>query len=114
MSTLASSNYFSMAHLVRGLRLLPLWCWLIFAILLALLTPVFSVLSSLFVSNEKDTWAHLIDTVLLEYISNSLLLVLGVSIGVLVLGVSSAWFIARFEFIGRRALEWLLVLGFSY
>ena len=68
------------------------------------------MLTSLVLPNEKDTWAHLVDTVLLEYISNTLLLVLGVSLGVLSLGITSAWLIARCQFWGRTIFSWLLVL----
>ena len=87
-----------------------MWCWPLILLLLSFLTPVFTVLASLVTPNEKDTWAHLVDTVLFEYISNTLLLVLGVAVGVLTLGISSAWLIARCEFWGNSFFGWALVL----
>lgn len=73
------------------------------------LTPVITVVGSLFVSPSSN-WAHLLDTVLLEYSVNSALLVLGVAVGVLLLGVSSAWLVSSYNFVGRRWFEWLLLL----
>ncbi len=93
-----------------SLKGLPLWCWPLFVLLLCFLTPVFTVVSSVFLPNDKDTWSHLVDTVLLEYTLNSLLLVLGVSVGVLSIGITSAWLIARCDFFGRKVFAWLLVL----
>ncbi len=95
---------------LRSLKGLPLWCWPLIVLLMSFLTPVFTVLVSLFTPNEKDTWAHLANTVLIEYITNSALLVLGVAIGVLILGISSAWLIGRCEFVGRKFFAWALVL----
>ena len=95
---------------VSTLRGLPLWCWPLILLLLSFLTPVFTVLASLVTPNEKDTWAHLVDTVLFEYISNTFLLIIAVAVGVLVLGISSAWLVARCDFFGRRIFSWALVL----
>ena len=47
---------------------------------------------------------------LLDYIVNSLLLMLGVGAGTLLLGASSAWLTALCEFPGRRVFSWALLL----
>ncbi|MBS4017726.1 MAG: iron ABC transporter permease [Dechloromonas sp.] len=85
---------------------------LIIGIAVALLAalPVASVGLNLFVGGTSDTWSHLSQTVLPEYIANSLLLCLGVGIGVGLIGVSTAWLTAMHEFPGRRFFEWALVL----
>jgi iron(III) transport system permease protein len=57
-----------------------------------------------------QVWQHLADTVLIDYISNSLLLMLGVAIGTLILGVASAWLTAMCQFPGRKIFEWALLL----
>lgn len=72
--------------------------------------PVASVGLNLFISGTNDTWAHLVQTVLPEYIANSLWLCLGVGGGVAVLGVLTAWLTAMHEFPGRRFFEWAMVL----
>jgi iron(III) transport system permease protein len=59
---------------------------------------------------QIDIWAHLVDTVLTDYIVNSLLLTVGVGIGVTVVGTGTAWLVSQFNFWGRNKLQWLLIL----
>lgn len=94
---------------MRALALSPL---LIVAILVALLAglPVASVGLNLFVGGTSETWTHLVQTVLGDYVANSLYLCLGVGSGVAVLGVGMAWLTAMHDFPGRRFFEWALVL----
>ncbi|TWO82301.1 iron ABC transporter permease [Denitratisoma oestradiolicum] len=72
--------------------------------------PVFSVGANLLAGGTGETWRHLVDTVLLEYISNSVLLCLGVGLGVASVGTGAAWLAVLHEFPGRRQFEWLLLL----
>ncbi len=72
--------------------------------------PILSVASNLFSAGTGDTWAHLAATLLPEYIVTSLLLCLGVGIGVALLGVGAAWLITHMDFAWRRTFEWALVL----
>ncbi|MFM2113026.1 MAG: hypothetical protein RLZZ271_1686, partial [Pseudomonadota bacterium] len=57
-----------------------------------------------------DTWAHLRETVLGEYVLNSLLLCAGVGLGVASVGTGAAWLVVHHEFSGRRVFEWLMLL----
>jgi iron(III) transport system permease protein len=59
---------------------------------------------------QLSIWQHLADTVLIDYIFNSLVLALGVGFGCLVIGTALAWCIAKYQFFGRRILQWLIVL----
>lgn len=77
------------------------------AVLIAL--PILVVFSSIF-TNQSDVWGHLAATVLPLYITNSLLLMLGVSVGVLVIGVGTAWLVTMCDFPGSRLFEWALLL----
>ncbi len=77
------------------------------AVLLAL--PILTVLSFL-LQPAGEVWQHLASTVLKGYISNSLWLMLGVSIGTLSIGISTAWLCSMCEFPGRRLFEWALLL----
>ena len=72
--------------------------------------PVASVGLNLFVGGTSETWGHLAQTVLPEYILNSLWLCLGVGIGVAVVGVATAWLTAMHDFPGRRIFDWAMVL----
>jgi iron(III) transport system permease protein len=77
------------------------------ALLLAL--PVMAVFSFLF-HPAGEIWQHLVETVLQDYIVNSLLLMAGVTIGTLGIGVSCAWLTSMCRFPGRRLFEWALLL----
>ena len=55
-------------------------------------------------------WRHLADTVLADYIFNSLVLMLGVGAGALLIGVPAAWLTSLHQFPGRRWFEWALLL----
>jgi iron(III) transport system permease protein len=72
--------------------------------------PVASVGFNLFAGGTSETWSHLAQTVLPEYIANSLWLCLGVGCGVGLVGVATAWLTAMHEFPGKRFFEWALVL----
>ncbi|MEX1201137.1 MAG: iron ABC transporter permease [Methylophaga sp.] len=82
---------------------------LVFFSALLLAMPVAVVLGFVFVPSG-DVWAHLASTVLSDYISNSLLLMLGVSVGTLFLGVSTAWLTTMCKYPGRGIFEWALLL----
>ncbi|MDP5241385.1 iron ABC transporter permease [Uliginosibacterium sp. 31-16] len=77
---------------------------------LVLAVPVGVVAGSVFIGGTGETWAHLAATVLPEFITNTLIMVLGVGLGVTLLGVACAWLTAMTEFPGRRFFEWALVL----
>ena len=85
---------------------------LIVGFIVALLVglPVASVGLNLFAGGTSSTWTHLVNTVLPEYILNSLWLCLGVGCGVGLLGVATAWLTAMHDFPGRRLFSWALVL----
>ncbi|MGH7230830.1 MAG: ABC transporter permease [Nitrospiraceae bacterium] len=55
-------------------------------------------------------WSRLWQTRIPELLANTASLAAGVSIGTLLLGVSLAWLVVRYEFSGRRIWEWALVL----
>lgn len=71
--------------------------------------PVAVVVGHVFVPSA-GTWDHLAATVLPEYVSNSLLLMLGVTAGVVLIGVATAWLTVMCRFPGRVVLEWALLL----
>lgn len=60
--------------------------------------------------SESDVWRHLADTFLTGYILNTLMLAVGVAIGVTMLGVGAAWLVAMHRFPGRNLFEWALML----
>ena len=89
----------------------PVDRWSVGVILLCglILGPVLAVLVAAF-GDSGGLWSHLYDTVLGRYISNTLILMAGVGVAAIGFGVSSAWVISRYDFVGRRLLEWMLLL----
>ena len=92
----------------RG-RLFDPWSIGTVGIALVLALPVLTVASFVFYP-AGDVWRHLASTVLDDYIVNSLSLMIGVAIGTLVIGVSTAWLVTLCRFPGRRIFEWVLLL----
>lgn len=95
------------------IHLLKNWTnrWQLGVILVTLLfaVPVITIISFVF-EGQNDVWQHLVDTVLADYISNSLLLMLGVSFGTLSIGITTAWLTSICEFPGRKFFQWALLL----
>ncbi|WP_421313765.1 ABC transporter permease [Aeromonas veronii] len=79
------------------------------AIALLLGLPVIALLFSAF-SAEGELFRHLADTVLFDYLGNTLGLVVGVVLFSLLFGVPTAWLVAMCQVPGRRALQWALML----
>jgi iron(III) transport system permease protein len=86
-----------------------IWGGSVLLVALLLAIPVMVVLGYLF-EPAAEVWRHLAETVLRDYVINSLLLMVGVAIGVLLLGVSTAWLTSMCQFPGRALFEWSLLL----
>ena len=67
-------------------------------------------IASLAVTADPAVWSRLWHTRIPELLWNTAWLAVGVSLGTLILGVSMAWLVVRYEFPGRRTWEWALVL----
>ncbi len=84
-------------------KLIPIFFILIF------IFPLIFVLGSLLVEFNEN-WSHLIEYVLPRYVSNSLILIFGVSILSLISGVGTAWLLTNYDFLGKSWLEWAIIL----
>jgi iron(III) transport system permease protein len=85
----------------------PLLAIMLLCLLLSV--PVLTVFASISTSSD-GVWQHLVDTLLWTYIGQSLQLMSGVGVMVLLLGVIPAWLVTMTRFPGSRWLEWALVL----
>ena len=85
--------------------------WAISSVVIAALVaiPILTVIG-LAVSPEENIWQHLASTVLPRYVSTTLKLMIGVGVGTLIIGVSTAWIVTTFKFPGRNFFEWALLL----
>src|SRR5690606_22715654 len=86
-----------------------LWHWAILLPALLLALPVLVIFSSVF-NPQPDVWQHLRQTVLADYVINSMLLAAGTGLGAMTTGTLCAWLVSRYQFTGRRVMEWLLLL----
>jgi iron(III) transport system permease protein len=88
----------------------PTWGLLVAIMLVACVAaPVAAVFA--FVGRPTDgLWAHLVDTLLVDYVRNTALLGVGVGLATVVIGTGCAWLVVMCEFPGRRWLDWALVL----
>ncbi len=91
-------------------RLLPrAWPTALVLIAALMALPVLVVVGFVFVP-AGEVWRHLTETVLSDYISNSVLLMLGVALGTTIGGVGTAWLTSMCRFPGRGLFEWALLL----
>ncbi len=85
------------------------WVGLTWLLVGFILIPIGFVLSSIF-ADTGEIWSHLATTVLPRYLLNSLLLVVGVGLGVSLIGTGTAWLVTMCQFPGRQWVEWALLL----
>ena len=96
----------------RKLRLPSIWSVGAIVIALPIAVPLLSIVATLF-SEQSEVWIHLRETVLVEYVLNTVWLLLCVGVIVSVVGIACAWLVATKEFFGRRVLIWALILPFA-
>lgn len=82
------------------------------ALALMALMPVL-VLALAWREAQPEVWRHLADTVLWQLLGNTLFLLAGVAVGVLVLGVGMAWAVTAWQFPGRAFFDRALMLPFA-
>jgi iron(III) transport system permease protein len=85
--------------------------WTIVGVTTALVIslPLFALFSGAF-ADTRAVWQHLISTVLGGYIGNSLILMLGVAMGVSIIGITTAWLVTMCAFPGAGIFQWALLL----
>jgi iron(III) transport system permease protein len=89
--------------------------WALLLLIAVLMLPVLAVLASWWPVGDSGAQATAIlqemaSTVLPDYVGTTLLLCLMVTVGVALVGLSSAVAVTLFEFPGRRVFEWALLL----
>lgn len=89
------------------------WSIATLAIVVYIGLPIYTIAIRLF-SGPGETWQHLVDHVLLDYLFNSGVLLLGCILFTLALGVSSAWIVSRYRLPCHKILEWLLILPLAF
>tara|TARA_Y100000590_G_scaffold466014_1_gene640026 strand:- start:46 stop:1668 length:1623 start_codon:yes stop_codon:yes gene_type:complete len=94
---------------VRSSKIFSVWHGFPLFTLLFFLSPILIILSSVF-ADYSENWSHIFEYVLADYILNSLFLVSGVSILVMIIGSLTAWLVTNYQFFGKQFFEWGLIL----
>lgn len=76
--------------------------------LLAVIPVIYILIRAL--TGDAELWQRIIQTRLIKLFSNTLLLVLAVTAGTTLLGVSMAWLTERTDVPGRNIFRWFLAL----
>jgi iron(III) transport system permease protein len=71
--------------------------------------PIFAVFFAA-TGDSGGLWSHLFETVIQRYVTNTLILMIGVALVSLLIGVSSAWAVVRYDFFCRSVFQWMLLL----
>lgn len=85
------------------------WSLLTMTIGLFIAIPVFTILIYLF-AGTGEMWQHIYTHFLTDYILHSLILIIGTGLLSFLLGISSAWIVANYDFPFRKSIEFLLFL----
>ncbi len=88
--------------------------WYLSSLLVSLLValPILTVFSSFF-GSTSDYYLLLKNTFLINYISNTTIILIGVLLLTLVFGVLSAYFVSFYNFPGVNFFKWSLILSFA-
>lgn len=98
--------YNKLKHLIRDVNQ-----WSLFTMLIGLFIaiPVFAIIIYLY-GGVGPMWQHIVSYVLLDYIINSLWLLLGTGGICFLFGTSTAWIVSNYDFPFRKWAEWMLFL----
>ena len=69
-----------------------------------------AVVAVSFASPPSPAWLHIRETVLADYVANTVALMALVGVASALVGIATAWMVATRDFPGRRFLSWALVL----
>ena len=88
------------------------WSLSSFVISFVVIIPIFTVSVSFF-EETSNYYQILKDTFLLEYIFNSIALLIGVLILTFLMGTGSAYLVSFYNFPGSNFFKWTLILSFA-
>ena len=86
-----------------------LWSLGALAIALLVLLPVLAVVW-LALHPTDNIWPHLLATTLPRYLGNTLILMIAVGLLTASVGTGAAWLVTMYDFVGRRWVQWALLM----
>ena len=94
------------------IRNLNIWYISSLLISIAVAIPIFTICAGFF-ENTSNYYSILKNTALLDYIKNSLILLIGVLTLTFLIGVGCAYFVSFYHFPGVNFFKWALILSFA-
>lgn len=85
------------------------WSIYLIATSLFISIPLITILIYLF-NGVGEMWNHILQYFLLDYIKNSVILLIGTGVLTSFMGISTAWIITNYNFRFKKLIEWLLFL----
>lgn len=98
--------YFNLKYFKRDFSK---WSLLLVALSILIAIPIFIIVLGMF-NGVGEMWSHIVSYFLLDYVINSIFLIIGCGLLSSIIGVSSAWIITKYKFKGRKLFEWLLFM----
>ena len=95
-----------------GIKNINIWYLSSFLISIAVAIPIITVFTGFF-GSTSNYFEILKDTFLLEYVLNSLTLLVGVLFFTFLFGVGTAYFVSYYSFPGVNFFKWALILSFA-
>lgn len=86
-----------------------IWSNSVAIIAFVIIAPILSIFYSALLG-DTSLWPHLFSTVLPRYLTNTIILMVGVGGFSLLFGVTTAWVVTRYNFFGKKFFEWMLLL----
>lgn len=87
--------------------------YLFYMTTLIILLPLFAMAFEALVA-QSDTFDFLMRTVLADVLINTITMTALTSVGVLIVGISMAWFVSQYSFWGRSILKWALFMPLAF
>lgn len=84
-----------------------------FLVILVILSPLIG-LGALSLNESTEVFSFLVKNILFQTALNSVFIVLIVLVGTFSIGTVSAWFVTRYNFFGRRVLQWALLIPLAF
>lgn len=88
------------------------WTVTTFLVSLLVALPLLVIVPRVFSSGD-DVWRHVLHSLVPGYVTNTVLLMVGVGLLTAIIGVATAWLVTMYRFPGRRFFEWALILPIS-
>lgn len=95
--------------LLKILRDSNKWSIILLTIVLFVSIPILSIAINA-LNGPGESWNHIVQNMLPNYLKNSFWLVFGTSLLTLFFGISSAWIVSRYQIPFAKQLQWLLIL----